>query len=122
MIEINEIIQMKLSSGEEIIGKCVNKTKKEHVFLGVLMVDRSINAGQIYFTLKSWMLLQFEDNRSASVTINNDNLTSHMIPSETMLKNYASTLEFMTNIDDIPDTDFDDDYPELQPAPTKYQN
>ena len=98
------IMIYKMSSGEEIIGRCVasdNDTTKVKSPFRIERIYRDDGSdGQAYYTMRSWLIGQFDDTKERVVVLSNSHIMGAMQPSNNTLNQYTSTVEYFLNPDD----------------------
>jgi hypothetical protein len=90
------IIQMKLSSGEELIAEVISGDQEEENALGmvvrkVILVDQILVGDNTRsYTMRSWLI--YQDGLEDVITLHNDHIIARAYPSPALLEQYYSTL------------------------------
>lgn len=105
-IEPEQLIHFKTTSGEELIAKLVfvDDETQSYFVKDVLVVDRIQINEQSVFTLRSWMLNQFENNDESSETkliqILPGQIMAFAIPNQKIVEQYESTINYYLSPED----------------------
>lgn len=105
-IEPEQLIHFKTTSGEELIAKLVfvDDETQSYFVKDVLVVDRIQINDQSVFTLRSWMLNQFENNDESSETkliqILPGQIMAFAIPNQKIVEQYESTINYYLSPED----------------------
>jgi len=90
-----KIIIFKLTSGEEIVGKFVEATDIIIRVRSPLRVERLVNGPAMYYTLRAWLIQQFEEYEEKVVAIQKDMVMAQFKPGKNVIDQYHNTLEYM---------------------------
>jgi len=90
-----DIKQLKLSSGEEILASIIDWDQEEIVCRNALklLTIPDPNTGNIYHTLRPWMLFQCSDENI--ITINPSHLIGIANPEEKIVNQYLDTVNYL---------------------------
>jgi hypothetical protein len=96
---MDNLRQLKLTNGEEIVCEVVGPDVIKFP-LKILMVDDP-SIGYRYFTFRPWMT--YLDNPDVEVFLNYDHVISEVIPSESLIEQYKSSLNNLTTTQSVDD-------------------
>jgi hypothetical protein len=110
MNKVNEnVISIKTSSGEEVIGKYVRTDGNIMWLRSPLKVDRMMSDGGLFYTTRAWFMAQFESCEEAIIGIHTDKIIAQHIPGEAAIKQYHSTVEYLCSPSTSEMADSDED-------------
>jgi len=104
--EPDQLVHFKTTSGEELIAKlvCFDDETQSYFVKDVLVVDRIQINEQSVFTLRSWMLNQFENNDETPETkliqILPGQIMAFAIPNQKIVEQYESTMNYYLSPED----------------------
>ena len=92
----NKLMQIKLVSGEEIIGRGTSFSNTLTIQNALEIIKVQYEDEGTYYTMRNWFYNQFEvpDNK---VTIPNSSIIAEFNPTETTTKQYNSTVQYFDN-------------------------
>lgn len=96
---MKKILQLKLSSGEELIGH-VTSFSNTVMITNALLIEKIYLEDEddrnSYYTMRNWLYNQFEIENN-SIKLNPTQILAEFNPSENTIKQYYSTLDFFDN-------------------------
>jgi len=97
----------KLSSGEEIIGKYVRTCGDVIQLRSPLRIERMAANQQVYYTLRTWLIAQFDECEERIVGVALEHVMAQFKPTPQTVKQYNSTMDYMLSPTEGYDSDDD---------------
>lgn len=102
-----KLVVFKLGSGEEIIGKFATSDGVTVQVRSPLRVERIMGGTSMYYTLRAWLIIQFEDYEERIIGINADHIMAQMMPGQNVIEQYNSTLDYLMSPSEEVEADSD---------------
>jgi len=100
---MTELMQIKLINNDELIGYVRPNNSDGLIIKNPLLISRIQNErGEIFFTMKSWFLNQYEESKDVFIEIKKDKVLARNVVGDSVSSQYQSTLNYLKN-DIIPD-------------------
>jgi len=109
-IEIDQVLHFKITSGDELLGKVIENDDEYITLDAVVVVQRMFNGDSYLFTMKPWMLQQFEVKEPKSISIAYDHIMAISQPQSLVFEQYLSTVGYLSNSSEMDsDSEIDDE-------------